>query len=146
MMNLTPNGMQPNQPSPEFVNAVNMALHNAIMSQDELVQFMVKQVPVYVQVAPTREQAQAGGCVGCVYLGLWADRWPGYPQMPHGMIWMFEQGIRSVGGNLQAQTLATLLHEMDHALQRDHVLEALNRDKIAAMAVQARGCRGCGYR
>jgi hypothetical protein len=139
------NVLQP--PSEEFKRAVASALGLARVSPDEAVRFMVDQVPVYAQYAPDESQARAGGCANCIYLGLWADHWPGYPAAPHGMIWLFEYGIRSMGGDLHRQVYATLLHEMDHALQRDHVLEGLRQAKLNGYQVQARpqisGCRPC---
>lgn len=119
--------------SSEFLEVVQVALSVARMSSDECVAFMAAgNVPVYAQRRPDLAQARAGGCVACTYLGLWADTWPGYDYSEHGIIWLFEQGIRKQPGDLGQETLATLLHEMDHALQRDHVLEALGRQRAAA--------------
>ncbi len=140
--------------SPEFRAAVQRAIEMASYSSDEAYVFMASarpdgkpEVPVYIQYAPTQQQARSGGCPSCVYLGLWADRWPGYPTFDHGSIWLFESGIRTMGGDLTEQTYMTLTHEYDHALQRDHVLEAMNKQKLAGMQVQARGfassCRPC---
>lgn len=75
-------------------------------------------------------------CRACTFLGLWASYWPGYERSPHGIIFLFEDGIRKeiakkreVGLNstLQEEGLRVFLHEVDHALQRDHVLEALGK-------------------
>jgi len=132
-------------PSPAFHAAVKWALEEAKHSPDEVVRFAAYYIPIWVQYRPTPDQARAGGCEQCTYLGLWADRWPGYEKSPHGHIWLFEDGIRRMGGGLQQQALATLLHEFDHALQRDHVLEGMNRAKaeLAAMAVRpSYGCCG----
>lgn len=119
--------------SPEFLEVVGGAVAVARMSSDECVAFMAAgHVPVFAQRRPDQAQARAGGCTSCTYLGLWADSWPGYEYSEHGIIWLFEEGIRKQGGDLAQQTLATLLHEMDHALQRDHVLDALRRQKAAA--------------
>jgi len=134
---------QPLAVSPRFMEAVRWAMEEAKRSSDEVVRFAVNYVPVYAQAVPTVEQARAGGCATCTYLGLWADRWPGYDAVPHGTIWLFERGITSMGGDLRRQALGTLLHEIDHALQRDHVLEAMQKAKadVAAMAVRPRyGC------
>lgn len=134
--------------SPEFMGAVQWALATAGQSPDEAVRYMVETVPVYAAPRPDIAQAQAGGCPNCVYLGLWAARWTGYQQSPHGIIWLFEEGIRRMGGRLPQQTLGTLLHEFDHALQRDHVLEALGQHKALAAAAMGyrpaarRCCRG----
>ena len=132
-------------PSEEFKRAVGSALGLARVSPDEAVRYMVDFVPVYVQAAPTYEQAAAGGCPTCTYLGLWVDRWPGYPTAPHGSIFLFEDGIRKYSPDVYKQAYATLIHEMDHALQRDHVLQGLQRAKAAGWGVQARPQRsGCG--
>lgn len=75
-------------------------------------------------------------CRACTFLGLWASSWPGYEQSPHGIIFLFEDGIRKeiekkkdmgVRATLQEECLRVFLHEVDHALQRDHVLEAMGR-------------------
>jgi len=118
--------------SEDFITAVGAALAYARVSPDEAVRYMVDNVPIFGQFAPDPIQAMAGGCSTCIYLGLWADRWEGKPSVPHGMIWLFESGIRKIGGSLETQTRATLLHEMDHALQRDHVLEAMHKKKAAS--------------
>lgn len=140
--------------SAEFERAVKSAIAGVQESPDEAARFAMHYVPVFVQPEPTREQAIAGGCPTCTYLGLWTSNWPGYtaadmgiPQDEwHGVIFLFERGIRSMNPDLHAQTQATLVHEIDHALERDHVLEHLNRAKaqIAAQAMQARGCGYCG--
>lgn len=119
--------MSPSQVSPEFMTAVELALAEAINSPDPAVAYMAEHVPVYMQVAPTQQQAVAGGCPHCWYLGLWANNWPGYQIVPHGTIWLFEAGIRHSTPDVVTGALSTLLHEMDHALQRDHVLEAMER-------------------
>ena len=119
--------------SPEFLEVVQAAVDSARLSSDECVAFMAAgHVPVFAQRRPDQAQARAGGCVSCTYLGLWADAWGGYERSEHGIIWLFEEGIRRQGGDLGQHTLATLLHEFDHALQRDHVLDALRRQKAAA--------------
>jgi len=119
--------------SPQFVHAVEWAMTQARQSQDETVRFMVSYIPIYAQYRPTRAQAVAGGCPTCTYLGLWADAWPGYEPAKHGLIFLFEEGIRSMGGALREQVYATLIHEMDHALQRDHILHGVMEAKAAAM-------------
>jgi len=126
--------------SQEFLSAVRWASEQAAQSDDEAVRFIIHYVPVYAQARPTREQAIAGGCVRCTYLGLWTSSWPGYPDAIHGTIWVFEEGIRAQGGDLYQQTLATLKHEIDHALERDHVLEHLKQAKAAAMVRPQFGC------
>lgn len=135
------------QPSSEFKSAVASALGQARRSPDEAVRYMVDFVPVYAGFTPTREQAAAGGCPGCTYLGLWVDRWPDYPSAPHGLIFLFEEGIRKTSRDLHGQTYATLIHEMDHALQRDHVLKGLQAAKARGWGVQVQSprasCRPC---
>lgn len=134
--------------SPEFKAAVQWAIAQAQVSDDEPVRFAINYIPVYADTDPTPQQAVAGGCATCTYLGLWSDEWPGYPKAAHGTIWLFERGIREQAmresrGDLYAQTLATLLHEIDHALQRDHVLEHLGQVKQAA-AMARPLCGSCG--
>lgn len=118
--------------TPQFRSFVKAAIDELGDSEDPAVAYMSQQVPVFVQFAPTPQQARAGGCPDCTYLGLWANTWPGYDDTPHGMIWLFEHGIRRAGGDLYSRIVYTLLHEMEHALQRDHVLDALTAKKRAA--------------
>jgi len=126
--------------SQEFLAAVKWASEQVAEDEDEAQRFAIHYVPVYAQAHPTREQAVAGGCTKCTYLGLWSNDWPGYPKTDHGTIWLFEQGIRSQGGDLYQQVLSTLKHEIDHALERDHVLEHLRQVKAAAMVRPQFGC------
>jgi len=136
--------------SAEFDYAVQMAIADVQRNPDEAVRFAMAFVPVFVMKRPTPEMAQAGGCATCTYLGLWAQHWPGYgpselgikPENWHGVIFMFEDGIRSMTNNVNLQARQTLLHEIDHALERDHVLQHLQAAK-AQLAAQIRG--GCGY-
>lgn len=117
--------------SQEFIVALTEAQHLAAQSPDSAVAYMAQQVPTYAQERPTPEQARAGGCPTCTYLGLWASSWPGYTPSAHGTIWIFEEGVRRQGGNLVDAAYRTILHEMDHALQRDHVLERLGQRALA---------------
>jgi len=131
--------------SSEFEAKVRDALHMAQQHQDEAYRFMAVEVPVYAQMMPDQQQAVAGGCPSCTYLGLWADRWRGFPDQPHGTIWLFEDGIRKQGGHLGEKVYATLLHEFEHALGRDHVLDAIKANKalgIRPYAVRGRCCGG----
>lgn len=150
-MTIRPVLLNPNDVSEEFKQACEAARIAALGADDDAVRYMAEVIPIYAQARPTREQAMAGGCATCTYLGLWADRWPGYPNSAHGHIWLFDQGIRAIGGNLHRQVYSTLLHEFDHALQRDHVLDAMegrkngaNAQRAAAMAFlpQPRPCCG----
>jgi hypothetical protein len=118
-----------------FIDTLEGARQKALHSPDDAVRYMAEHIPIFAQWAPTPEQARAGGCERCVYLGLWADRWPGYANSLHGIIWVFESGIRGQGGNLPEQAYRTLIHEMDHALQRDHVLDSME-SKRNSNAVQ----------
>jgi hypothetical protein len=132
--------------SAEFRTAVLAAVDRAKQAPDDSVRWMTAHIPVYIDARATPAQAAAGGCPHCTYLGLWAEHWPGYPPSPHGLVWLFEDGIR--GQATQAwRTLSdvcfdVLVHEYGHALQRDHVLESLRgpADQIAA-----RGCNCPGY-
>jgi len=129
--------------SREFMSAVQQAIKAAMACDDEAVRFMVAYVPIYAQYAATPAMAQAGGCINCTYHGLWIDDWPSFPAAPHGLIFLFEAGIRSQGGDLVENTYGVLLHEMGHALQRDHVLDAMRQMKAAAMYTPRGGCRAC---
>ncbi len=133
-----------NRVSTEFFDAVQWATEQAAQSNDELVRFAIHFIPVYPQREPTPAQARAGGCSTCTYLGLWSDAWPGMPRTEHGTIWLFENGIRKYSTDLYDQVLKTLLHEIDHAVQRNHVLESLNeaKAKARAMAWPRLGCCG----
>lgn len=131
------------EPTDDFKQAVISAIDRASKYPDDAVQYMSRFVPIYATRTPTQEQAQAGGCPSCTYLGLWAATWPGYPRAPHGSIWLFENGIRTVRGSLQDNTLAVLLHEFDHALQRDHVLDAMSAAKASGSWRPWRACGSC---
>lgn len=135
--------MDPTQVSPVFREAVANAIQQAARYPDDAVQYMSYKVPVYMQTVPTEQQAIAGGCKNCTYLGLWAAAWPGYPQAPHGMVWLFEDGIARMGGDIFQQTMGVMLHEFDHALQRDHVLDAMKSDQARGAFTPYRPCGGC---
>lgn len=112
--------------SPEFITAANLAVAEARLNPDQAIAYAAHVVPVYVQPRPDTAQATAGGCADCTYLGLWASSWPGYGEPDHGIIWMFEDGIRKNSpGSLQNKTLEVLIHELGHALDRDHVLDEM---------------------
>lgn len=134
------------EPSAEFIAVARRAVAMAAEAPDDSVRYMAGAIPVYAQKEPDQQQRASGGCAKCVYLGLWAKDWPGLPMSLHGHIWLFEQGIRWMGGDLQKQTYDTLVHEMGHALERDHVLDQMERLKgrAAAQAYPPRGgCGGC---
>ena len=133
--------------SPEFRNAVMSAIGKLKVSQDEAQRYMVEFVPVYALYGPSYDMKVAGGSIKNTYLGLWTDHWNGYPGSPHGLIFLFESGIRTVNPDVYDQTYQTLVHEMDHALQRDHVLAGMHAAKARGWGVQGRaqsyGCRPC---
>ena len=133
----------PHEISNEFRNAA-MAARDRIADYhpDEAFRAAARWVPVYLQSHPTTEQAAAGGCVSCVYLGLWSDKWPGYPDAPHGMIWLFEDGIRQARNTFDGQVYQTLEHELGHALGRDHVLDRLNDLKMRGLDMDGNPSRG----
>lgn len=142
-------GIAIHQPSPEFVTAVNQALMLAQQSTDEPIAFAAQVVPVYPQRVPDEAQLHAANAAGKILLGLWVDEWQGLPRAEHGIIFLFEEGIRYMPGQMAHQVYLTLLHELDHALQRDHVLDDLNARKAAAYNMQAAaqsygGCGVCG--
>ena len=118
--------------SADFMAMAEWARQRAMESEDPAVAFAAANVPIFTMPYPTTGMAQAGGCGSCTYLGLWASDWPGYEPSEHGIIWLFEHGIttRARNGDVQQQTLLTLEHEIDHALQRDHVLEAMQRQGL----------------
>ncbi|RJO60344.1 MAG: hypothetical protein C4542_09640 [Dehalococcoidia bacterium] len=128
-----------NMPSAAFIAAVRAALDRAKAHNDRAVVYMADAIPVFAQLDATPEQKKAGGNPNGLFFGLWAREWPGYPYSQHGLVWLFERGIRSLGGDLVNNAFTVLLHEFDHALQRDHVLEALERKQAMD---KAQGC-GC---
>lgn len=121
------------EPSDEFVTAIDVAVGVLRYHQDSAIAYAIQNVPIYAQRQPTPEQRRAGGCPNCTYLGLWANYWPGYPQTEHGLIWLFEDGIRRMRTDLYDQVAATLIHEIEHALQRDHILQRVNPRQPAAV-------------
>ncbi len=122
--------------SENFKSAVRSAIDAAAQVPDDAIRYMAQTIPIYLDVAATPEQGAAAGCPQCQFLGLWADHWTGYPDEPHGTIWLFEQGITLLPGDPVNSIYDVLVHEMGHALQRDHVLDAMEAAK------QPRGC-GC---
>ena len=110
----------------EFIDAAEAAIAYVRNSDDPQVAYAAANVPIFIMPFPNSAQAHAGGCPSCTYLGLWANKWEGYAPSTHGIIWLYEDGIRSKAhGDLINQTIKTLEHEIDHALQRDHVLAAM---------------------
>jgi len=126
------------QVTPDFLGAVQTAMYRASNHPDPAVRYAANNVPIYPFPKADRSQANAAGCPNCTYLGLWADHWSGYPTKRHGLIWLFEDGIRRDGADLDACVYNVLMHEIDHALQRDHILEAMRDQRVAAYMVQAR--------
>ena len=132
--------------SPEFQEAVLQAWNRAQHNPDPAVRFAAQNVPIYVTNKVTPAQARDAGCPDCTILGLWAahayaDYPPaegGYPASNHGLIWLYEDGIRSCAGNLEETTHSVLIHEIDHALQRDHILEAMRKQQPAEAYAWAR--------
>lgn len=117
--------------SREFYAAAEAAIALARQDPDLAVAYAAHVVPVYVATGPEPDQASAGGCVSCTFLGLWASSWPGYPAVEHGVIWLFEDGIRShTGASLTDEVHYVLLHELGHALQRDHVLDSMREEGL----------------
>ena len=132
-------------------------------------QVMMSNIPEWVTLYPlvqaTPEMASAGGCPHCTYLGLWSDYWPGFKTGKHGAIWLFQNGIYQMGprqysdlvdwrgrpmltsqidgGQLTANTYEVLLHELGHALQRNHVLDDMERLGYSHGA-GARAAHDCG--
>lgn len=137
-----------------------------------------EQVPIYLLPKVDPRQAAAGGCPHCEYLGLWADYWPGYPPTKHGSIFLYEEGIMrlvergrlastvsppfsereyladfildvaNTHGPLVGNICDVLVHELSHALQRDHVLDAMEaiaqgRPAAAVYHPQEASCNVC---
>lgn len=123
----------------EFKTAVRSAIDAANQAPDDAIRFMARTIPIYLDDKASPEQGAAAGCPKCSYLGLWADHWPGYPSEPHGMIWLFENSIRTMGPDLVNHAYDVLVHEMSHALQRDHVLDAMEAE-ARGMVAPTRGC------
>lgn len=117
--------------SPEFHGAAVTALARARNNPDLAVAYAAHVVPVYVDAAPDPAMAAAGGCPDCTYLGLWASSWPGYPPAGHGIIWLFETGIRKyASASLEDKVHFALVHELGHALQRDHVIAEMRANGL----------------
>ncbi len=130
--------------SDEFRRAYLGAQQNLLHYPDDSVQYMAEFVPVYLDRAPTIEQKQAGGCTKCTYFGLWAAQWRGMARAEHGMVWLFEDGIRTINGDLIENTTKVLYHELyEHALQNDHVLDAMEQARARGMWAPWRPCGRC---
>lgn len=128
--------------SMEFLEAGRLAVVKSRQVRDDAVRYMTAAIPIYAQWDATAEMALAGGCPKCTYLGLWTERWPGYENSQHGLIILFERGIRFMGRDLWAQTYDTLIHEFGHALQLDHVIDAMQRARGQYATASAGGCGG----
>ena len=121
-------------PSGEFLGLAK-AVQRWVVAyyEDEAAAFAATVVPIDAMRDATPEMKRAGRCVPCRFLGLWAMTWPGEEPSPHGHIWLFEDGIREEARrrriSLSDQIADTILHEIDHALERDHVLEGLQQAK-----------------
>jgi len=122
-------------PSQEFAATASYAWWLAANREpDDARQYAANHVPVFILAEADPRQKGASGCRQCRLLGLWARQWPGYHEdAPHGMIWLFEAGIREQASrankSLADMTYEVLIHELDHALERDHVLEAMERER-----------------
>ena len=129
-----------------FIFVATEAMHRASQEPDDATRYMVDNIPVYATYDVTPEMNIAGGHPGEVYLGLWAEaataRAWGYDTSQHGTIWLFEKGWRSIGGDVNAATLKTLLHEFQHAKQVDHVLDGLEKARARGLYTSTKG--GCG--
>lgn len=123
----------------EFTNMARAIRHFVISRHpDEAAAFAASVVPIWTMRDATPEMKKAGRCEHCRFLGLWAASWPGYDPEAHGHIWLFEDGIREQARReriaVMDQIANTLVHELDHALERNHVLEHLR--KAQTMAAQ----------
>lgn len=139
--------------SPQFVATVNQALQMAkdpTITRDDSRRWMASNIPIFLEDQASPQEAEAAGCPWCTYLGMWTPDWPGFPRSEHGLILLFEDAIRSMRGDLVANVYQVLTHEMDHALQRDHVLDAMEAERKAAaasgynIASNGQSARGCG--
>lgn len=124
-----------------FKQAVARAIAAANQAPDDAIRYMARTIPIYLDQEASVEQSTAAGCATCSYLGLWANGWPGYPPEPHGTIWLFESGISGMGGDIAENAYDVLVHEMSHALDRDHVLDAMEAE-ARGLAAPASPC-GC---
>lgn len=157
------------QISTGFHQAILTSIDLLSQVPDDAIQYLINGMPqtvtIYGEPHASSSQASAGGCAHCTYLGLWADHWPGHQMGKHGAIWLFENGIRQMGTGqyndlvawdgrplkgtpnmpdlLTSNTYEVFLHELGHALQRDHVLDALEAQKGAGASSSARGCNVC---
>ena len=156
--------------SPQFEQAILNAIDLLRQVPDDAVNYLMGGIPNTVSIYPlpaaTPDQATAGGCPHCTYLGLWSDYWPGFQMGRHGAIWLFEDGISRMGEHqyrdlvdwkgrplgvgqtnvdqLTANVYEVLLHEAGHALQRDHVLDELEKIKGQGAYAPARAAHDCG--
>jgi hypothetical protein len=146
--------------SPDFYAAVQDAISRAVAQADDATVYMLtgwgnesEVVPIYLLPDSLPAQREAGGCPHCTYLGLWTESWPGFPGGPHGVIFLFEKGLRGMRGSqtfdgLTNNVYEVLIHELGHALQRDHVLDAMEAAGQAGYSAAGyrglRGQTGCG--
>lgn len=138
-------GVGPDWPSDEFVAIVQQARLMAAAAPDDAIRYMAHAIPINVLPYIIPAMAAAGGNPGRPHRGLWTDQWPGLGKPEHGMIWIMEDGNRlSAGGDLLWTTYETLTHEMAHALQRDHVLDAMERERQRARGFTAHPLGACG--
>ena len=157
------------QISAEFNDAIFKAIDLLSQVPDDAIQYLVNGMPdtitLYGDTTASPSQAAAGGCAHCTYLGLWADAWPHHKIGKHGAIWLFESGIRAMGqgqysdlvawdgrplkgtpqapDQLTSNTYEVLLHELGHALNRDHVLDEVERLRAQGYSSPS-SARGCG--
>lgn len=113
------------------------------VTRDDAIRWMAQRIPIYLEWEATPEQARAAGCPTCTYLGMWSDQWPGMETSAHGAIWLFERGILSMRGDPVHNAYDVLVHEMGHAVQRNHVLDAMEAER-QGRAYLAPASRGCG--
>jgi len=123
----------------EFREATNLALMKAMREPNDAIRYMATHIPIYRQYEATDDMRKAGGCPDCEFLGLWTQEWPGYENSQHGLIILFERGIRYKKRDLWQQCFDTLIHEFGHALQEDHVLDAMEAERRRAHHTTSRG-------
>ena len=99
-------------------------------------------VPIWAQYAANPTEAAAAGCESCRYLGMWSGNWPNLPPARHGNIILFEDAIMRLSGDPVKRCAEIIVHELGHALERDHVTDALEQLHASGYQLPS-GPKGC---
>ena len=113
--------------SEDFIHEVQIALNEVVgQHPDKAVRYAAEVVPVYVMPYPTSELEAAASCDFCHHLGRWIPGSHDGVDAPHGTVYLFEKGITDEAeANRHDNTYGALVHELGHALNRDHVIEEM---------------------